>query len=128
MQHQAQDFMAGRIHPALFDTELPPDARSDLVRPKQRAILHRPVYEPDRSGILKLAGSVLVVAILLVGVLTNRQQNLAAPKQQSAPVAQPTPAPSMQPVPCSVNKMSAAPVSFIRRLAAPQTLATAKNR
>src|SRR5206468_1238526 len=97
-----------------FDTELPPDARAELLRPKRPVILeHPPVYEPpDRSSILKLAGSVLVVAILLVAVLTNRQPQ----KQQSAPAAQPTPAPSMQPVPTPAHPAIQPPVQQTRPL------------
>jgi hypothetical protein len=117
MRQSTRDFTARRISPS-FDTELPPDARSELIRPRRPVILHRPVYEPpDRSGILKWADSILVVAILLIGVITNHQQNERAPKQ-NAPIA-PTPGPSVQPSPTPAQPAVQPPVTQTRLVQRP---------
>jgi hypothetical protein len=99
-----EDFTAGRIHPASYDTILPPDARSELLQPKRPAILHRPLYQPpERSGILKWAGGFLLCAIILAGVIGHYSQSLKTPlaPQHSVPVVQPTPVlekPASQPM------------------------------
>ena len=97
MIRQNQDISARRFDPNSFDCELPPDARSELVRPKRPVILKRPpVYQPPgRSNILKLGCSIFVVALLLVAAFTNRQPQ----NSRSTPTAQPTPASVVQPSP-----------------------------
>jgi hypothetical protein len=90
-----------------YDTILPPDARSELVRPRRPAILRRPVYQPlSLPGILKWVSGLAVVVILLIGTITNNIQRKAPITSQPDPVLQhsreileqPTPVQPSQPV------------------------------
>jgi hypothetical protein len=69
-----------------------PGGRGSLI--KQPAL-----QQPDRSGVLKWAGALMLVAIILAGVIGHYSQGLKVPAtpQHAAPVVQPKPIPT-QPV------------------------------
>jgi hypothetical protein len=91
MRQTNQDTLAGKIQPSQYDTILPPDARSELVRPSRPAILRRPIYQPsDRSGILKWVGGFALVAIILAAVVGHYSSQQPPTTPQPDPVLQRT--------------------------------------
>jgi hypothetical protein len=72
MRHETQEILARTSVPSppSFDCELPSDARAEMLKSRRPVILHRPLHQPpDRSGILKWAGAIALVAIILADVI-----------------------------------------------------------
>jgi hypothetical protein len=55
MRQATQDYSAGRIQPAKYDTILPPDVRSELLQPRRARILGIPPPPPQKPPQAKLA-------------------------------------------------------------------------
>lgn len=136
---QNQEFTAGRIQPSQFDTELPPDARAEMLKPKRPRILTRPPgprqkplgvnsawswRHPAFGWLLALAGVVAVYAIISWSQLTpasrakalqesadrSRETDQKAAKAPDAlKSGPPSPAPVVQPTPMPAQPVSQPP-------------------
>jgi hypothetical protein len=76
-----QDFLAGRISPSLFDCEIPPRARTELVAPRRRGR-----WRLDINGLIGLA---VLAAVIVVGMYLGRERTPVPISAIAVPVSTP---------------------------------------
>jgi hypothetical protein len=102
MTRTQKEIPAGRIQPTSFDSELPPDARLELLSPKRPRILGdrkplRPGEVPRRGNFAWPALAAILISLFAAGLALRPQPKRQPPIKTMAAI--PTPAQVQEPAP-----------------------------